>query len=92
MAKLRRSSEKVGEARAFHKNFLEGGEYGFLNFILQYFYQICKDDEIIFSIENDGKNIDRYNFLVVPFGYLVVIVASLFLELLIIQKTMRIKT
>ena len=54
-------------------------------------YQICKGDEMIFSIENANKNIHRYNFLVVPLGYLVVIVASLFLELLIIQKTMRIK-
>ena len=51
----------------------------------QMVYQISKDGEIIFSIDDANKNIEKYNFWVAPLDDFIVIACSMILELLIVQ-------
>lgn len=55
----------------------------------QMVYQISKDDEIIFSIDDANQNIEKYNFWVVPLYIFVIISFSFILELMIVQIIVR---
>jgi hypothetical protein len=57
----------------------------------QMVYQISKDDEIIFSIDDANQNIEKYNLWIVPLEYFMVFSFSLFVELVLLISIMSMK-
>lgn len=57
----------------------------------QMVYQIQKDDEVIFSIDDANQNIEKYNLWVVYLEYFMVISFSLFLELILLIQLASVK-
>ena len=52
-------------------------------------YQISKNDEVVFSIEEANNNINKYNILIVPLGYFMITIFILLLCLCCIKNKMR---